>query len=452
MRQWSGLAGLANVEDKHARHALYELDRWIRTASTQLGALGIGQPAVYGAGGASTVADINQVKENEAINNATEGILKFGKGDTDTLAHALRVGDDGSPIPSTSVLDDDNSSTDQLGNGGTFVGTGFDCIGYSSVVVTVHSDQDSAAEGMTFEFSQDDSNWDDAYAFNLDESESQTRRFQFPITSRYFRVNYTNGVAGTAAFRVQTIFHASNVLTSIHRVDSVAVGDRSTQLMKSIIIGESNFAGGTFVNVKVNPSGALTVEADTEFPDAVAHADGLTLEDTTNVIAAVYGKEAGGDDWDRISSEISTAASVGQADDQGLHVSEMVKSQGNNFTGLNGDYDNGTPTRTASNSQANTRFRKIGMFVEVLRVGFPGGPIQIQLEYRTGSQWFRHEGPGGLKEIYPDEIGLSVTSFCWEAEILGDATRVVITGRGVDASNYYTIANDPPDVVGVQRN
>ena len=92
------------------------------------------------------------------------------------------------------------------------------------------------------------------------------------------------------------------------------------------------------------------------------------------------------------------------------------------------------------------------MFIEVLRVGFPGGPIQIQLEYRTGSQWFRHEGPGGLKEIYPDEIALTVTSFCWEADILGDATRVTITGRGVDASNYYTIASDPPDVVGIQRN
>ena len=451
MRQWSGLAGLANVEDKHVRHALYELDRWIRTASTQLGSVGIGQPSASGASGGSTVTTINQVDEGDAINNATEGILQFGKGDTDSQAHAFRVGTSGSLIPATSVLDDGNSSTDQLGNGGVFTGTGFDCIGYSAVTVTVHSDEDSAADGMAFQFSQDNSNWDDSYAFNLDESESQTRRFQFPITSRYFRVLYTNGTTITTALRIQTIFHAANVLTSIHRVDSTTVGDRSTQLMKSVIIGETTAGGGAFVNVKVSPSGALAVDLD-ELPDAVTHADDLTLDDTTNIIAATYGRTSGAATWDRITSEAADVADVGETDDVGLHVSDIVKSQGNNFTGLNGNYNAATPTRTASNSQANTRFRKIGMFIEVLRVGFPGGPIQIQLEYRTGSQWFRHEGAGGLKEIYPDEIGTSVTSFCWEADILGDATRVTITGRGVDASNYYTIASDAPDVVGIQRN
>ena len=53
-----------------------------------------------------------------------------------------------------------------------------------------------------------------------------------------------------------------NNITSIHDVDGTIVGDMSCQLIKAVIAGETSAGGGAFVNVKVNPSGALTVEAD----------------------------------------------------------------------------------------------------------------------------------------------------------------------------------------------
>jgi hypothetical protein len=137
-------------------------------------------------------------------------------------------------------IDANNSSTTQLDPGGTnvFVGTGTDVSQFTSVAVTVHSDEDSALDGMTFEFSQDGTNWDDSYAFNLEAASSQTRRFQFPVTAKYFRVNYTNGTTITTEFRVQTILHRENILTSIHRIKDAVKDDRSAQIVKSAIIAQ----------------------------------------------------------------------------------------------------------------------------------------------------------------------------------------------------------------------
>ena len=157
-------------------------------------------------------------------------------------------------------LSTDNSTVAQLGIDAVYTGTGEDMLGYAQVAITLHSDVSSTDGGMQFQWSQDGTNWDDSYDFHLDVAISDTRRFQFPVCARYFRVKYTNGGTGTAQFRIQTILHRGNILTSIHSAGSTVVHDRSCQLMKSIIVGETTAGGGGFVNVKVNPSGALTVE------------------------------------------------------------------------------------------------------------------------------------------------------------------------------------------------
>jgi hypothetical protein len=166
--------------------------------------------------------------------------------------------------PDTSDLSTDNSTTAQLGIDGVWTGTGEDMLGYAQVAITIHSDVSSTDGGVQFQFSMDNSNWDDSYNFYLNASDSTTRRFQFPVCARYFRVKYTNGGTGTADFRIQTILHRGNILTSIHDIDSVVVGDRSCQLVKSVIVGETTAGGGGYFNVKVNPSGALTVEATSD--------------------------------------------------------------------------------------------------------------------------------------------------------------------------------------------
>jgi hypothetical protein len=187
------------------------------------------------------------------------GRTKVGDG-TDTAAIVEIDGDKYLASGKPNVIDATNSTTAQLAASASFAPAGTDVSQFSSVAITVHSDEDSALDGMVFEFSQDGTNWDDQYTFNLDASTSQTRRFQFPVTAQYFRVNYTNGATPTLALRIQTILHRENILTSIHRVEDVVREDRSAQVMKSVIIAQRE--GATvqdFYPVKADVSGNLKV-------------------------------------------------------------------------------------------------------------------------------------------------------------------------------------------------
>lgn len=192
--------------------------------------------------GVRRVAGVNKVLNSSGsqVDPATQGTLEDVKANQE------------------SVVDAGNSSTLQLGNGGTFVGTGADCVGFSAIAVTIHSDKDSATDGMSFQFSIDNTNWDDSYNWTLDASASTTRRFQFPVTARYFRINYTNGTQTTTEFRCQTILHRQNILTSIHRLKDNASADRSAQITKSAIIAQRAGGGSTdFIVVEADPGGNL---------------------------------------------------------------------------------------------------------------------------------------------------------------------------------------------------
>lgn len=158
------------------------------------------------------------------------------------------------------VIDAGNSTVAQLAADGEFAPSGTDVSQFASVAVTVHSDKDSALDGMVFEFSMDGTNWDDPYPFNLDISVSETRRFQFPVCAKYFRVHYTNGDEVTTEFRVQTILQRHNILTSIHRVQDIVKEDRSAQIMKSAIIAQREGAAvQDFHPVQADVSGNLKV-------------------------------------------------------------------------------------------------------------------------------------------------------------------------------------------------
>ncbi len=174
------------------------------------------------------------------------GVLTVDNGGT----FAVQVDDVGS------VVDANNSTTTPLGGDAVFTGTGTDMLGYSAVCVTLTADVDSATDGMCFQFSTDNSNWDDQYAFTLDFSASDTRRFQFPVCARYFRVLYTNGSGGQSVFRVQTILHTANQLTSIHRLADDMSPDRSAQVVKSVLYAQAA-GSGNFTAVDATAGGNL---------------------------------------------------------------------------------------------------------------------------------------------------------------------------------------------------
>ena len=225
-----------------------------------------------------------------------------------------------------SVVDSGNSSTSQLGNGGTFVGTGVDCLGYMTVATTLHSDQDSAVDGMKFQFSLDGTNWDDTYSYTMDVSESGTRRFQFPVCARYFRINYTNSATTTTEFRCQTILQRRNLLTSIHRLKDVAHDDRSAQIMKAAIIAQrEGIADQHFYAIQADVSGNLKVTTiGTDVPSDPAD---LVLE---------FAKNAGSEDMLVDGSTVSKNFEIGPTvTDEVWSIRELLLT----FTADDFDFD-----------------------------------------------------------------------------------------------------------------
>lgn len=193
-----------------------------------------------------------------------------------------------------SIKDPNNSTTTLLGPDGVYTGTGVDCLGYSTVCVTIHADVDSATDGMSFQFSTDNSNWDDLNIFELDTSESMTRRFQFPVTAQYFRIVYTNGSSGQAAFRVQTILHTANQLSSVHRLKDNVHDDRSVTVVKSVVFAQQ--AGGTddFVCVQATSVGNFKVSLEEVNGNVAADADTGAGTDNRHAVVLMSAESGGG--------------------------------------------------------------------------------------------------------------------------------------------------------------
>lgn len=235
-----------------------------------------GSGSLIGAGGTIAVQDdgptLTGVKN--AVELIDDAVVANGSGSTPTKALAIAGYDGTNPryiktdtdghlqtdiLKIGSVEDAGNSTDTPLGISGVFTGTGVDLLGYSAVCITLTSSHDSVVDGMTFQFSTDGTNWDDVYPFTMDVSASDTRRFQFAVTARYFRIVYTNGGTAQSAFRVATILHTQNQLTSIHRLSDDVSPDRSAQLVIATLMAQES-GTGDFKRLASTVNGWLKVE------------------------------------------------------------------------------------------------------------------------------------------------------------------------------------------------
>jgi len=157
------------------------------------------------------------------------------------------------------LIDAGNSSVTPLGISGVFTGVAFEVTKYASINVCVASDVASATDGLKVEFSEDGTNWDHSHKTTY--SAASGIGYIFNAEFKFARVVYTNGAVAQSYFRLQTIFKSNYVAPSLYTLDQTVTGAMFAQLGKSAIIGKTTGGGGGFVDVKVNPSGALTVEA-----------------------------------------------------------------------------------------------------------------------------------------------------------------------------------------------
>jgi hypothetical protein len=205
------------------------------------------------------------------------------------------VGTDGSlNVHDRNTISTNNSTTTPLAGDATFTGTGDDVSQYSAITIQVDASHDSTTDGMQFQFSTDNTNWDDVYSFTYTAANG-ARRFQFPTTAQYFRFVFTNTATLQTHFRVQTIHHSQNQLTSVHRLADDVNPDRSAQVMKTAIFARAAGSGDfTAVNATVGGNLKVGIEEGTNTP-----ADG-TATPTDAINAGSFSMVYNGTTWDLV--------------------------------------------------------------------------------------------------------------------------------------------------------
>ena len=159
-----------------------------------------------------------------------------------------------------------NSSTTPLVGGASFTGATVDLTavpGYTAVQVQVLASQNGT---VYIQFSTDTTNWDHTITSIVTAADSAS--IATGIHGRYVRVVYTNGATTQVGgyFRLQTLLIPTAVSPTVKDLDTPVDGDDNATITHSLITGHTTAGGGSMVDVKVNPSGALTA--------AVTAADG----------------------------------------------------------------------------------------------------------------------------------------------------------------------------------
>lgn len=204
-------------------------------------------------------------KAEDAVHSSGDvGVMSLGVR-MDTIA-ALAADGDYTPLQTDedgalwshekpNEVDSGNSSATPLGISGVFTGTGIDVLDHAAITVQVWADEDSAADGMQFQFSIDGTNWDVEHLHTLTAADGG-RIFTFSAHSQFFRLIYTNGTTGQGAFRLETLLHHVSPITTIHRLVDAVSPDESSTLQKSAIIAQAA-GSGDFVPVQSTAAGNL---------------------------------------------------------------------------------------------------------------------------------------------------------------------------------------------------
>jgi hypothetical protein len=144
-----------------------------------------------------------------------------------------------------------NSTTTVLDPAGVnvFTGTGEDVKDYKSIGISIIASHDSATNGLTFQFSSDNTNWDKVHSFTY--TGGTGKFFNMPVESRYFRIVYTNGGTLQTYFRLQTIYHATMTKESTLRLSEDIDAETAAQLGRTVMAGKIN---GVYRNVVLDES------------------------------------------------------------------------------------------------------------------------------------------------------------------------------------------------------
>lgn len=209
----------------------------------------------------------------------TEGTNVLG-----TSSHPIRTDPTGTtaqPITQTGTVLSANSSSTPLAGSASFTGTGTDVTGYGSIAVVVFTDQVGT---LNVEFSTNNTNWDTIIPYSI--AANTASHAVIGPAAQFFRIVYTNGSSAQSVFRLQTIGRPVTQFAPTVPISSTLDPAGDALVVKASISGKTTGGGGSYVDVKVSPSGAVQVGGAVDQGAAAALASAWPVEvtDGTNVL------------------------------------------------------------------------------------------------------------------------------------------------------------------------
>jgi len=148
------------------------------------------------------------------------------------------------------------STTTPLGANSTWTMGSIDVYHYVSIGIFVQSDKAGTIQIL---FSHNNSDWR-SHTFAVPAGTGFHK--VHPADFKYLNVIYTNGVQAQGSFILYVTASPVSFGNPMIRIEDEIEGDLLAVVGRSIIAGESSAGGGAYVNVKVNPSGTLEVNAN----------------------------------------------------------------------------------------------------------------------------------------------------------------------------------------------
>jgi hypothetical protein len=102
------------------------------------------------------------------------------------------------------TLDDSSTSTNLAGDA-VFTGTGEYVGNYSTITVQAYASHASAANGLSMEFSTDNTNWDNKTTASVSATTLDVTVLH--VQAPFFRLVYTNGATLTTSLRISALAH-----------------------------------------------------------------------------------------------------------------------------------------------------------------------------------------------------------------------------------------------------
>ena len=156
------------------------------------------------------------------------------------------------------TLSINNSTTTSLGAGETFTGIADDIKDYTAINIAIWADKASATDGLSIEWSQEGTNWDEKMTVSI--GASKTESYEFGVRARYFRLVYTNGAVAQTAFRLQVIFHPVRTREGA-RCLCVDIDPREfAKTVRAVLAAKK--PDGTYKNIHATTGGNLKVAVE----------------------------------------------------------------------------------------------------------------------------------------------------------------------------------------------